>query len=465
MRKKTLIQILLLLLLCSSLITACGEKENPDEKVIPESTIVEELLNSDEIEGEDTSSEPQTDASDEKLESDISVENQEDSASSSEETPTKEVAENELSESDDTSTESTETEQEPLVPSVKVKGIYVTGPIAGNERMQDLIDLVTSTELNTMVIDVKNDAGNLTYKMELPPEADLDAGIRYVKDMPALIQSLHEQGIYVIARIVCFKDPILAKEKPELALCLPDGKAVMDANGLAWVNPYKQEVWDYLCTLAECASRDGFDEIQFDYVRFPIGNDANNAEYGVDMNTYPREAGLTDFFKYVSERLHGQNIIFGADLFGTIIGSDVDRDRTGQNYSTIAKYTDAICPMIYPSHYANGTFGFDVPDKYPYDTISHALTLSHEELNDLDGQSEESALPHGVVRPWLQCFNAIWVDGHITYDSKEVHDQIQAVYDAGYDEWFLWHASNHYEQVEGALNDYEYKYPDTENTH
>ena len=339
-----------------------------------------------------------------------------------------------------------------LIPPVKVKGIYVTGPAAGSERMEQLIDLVSSTELNTMVIDVKNDEGNLTYKMEVPASANLEAGIRYVKDMPALIERLHQQGIYVIARIVCFKDPVLAAARPELALRLPDGKAVMDANGLAWVNPYKEEVWDYLCTLAECASRDGFDEIQFDYVRFPIGNDANAADYGVDMSTYPREAGLTDFFDYASKRLHEKQIIFGADLFGTIIGSDVDRDRTGQNYLSIAEHTDAICPMIYPSHYANGTFGMNVPDQYPYETIGNALQLSKEALGETDS-------PKGVVRPWLQCFNAIWVDGHITYGSKEVHDQIQAVYDAGYEEWFLWHASNHYEQVKSALTDYTYSYP------
>ena len=339
-----------------------------------------------------------------------------------------------------------------LIPPVKVKGIYVTGPAAGSERMEQLIDLVSSTELNTMVIDVKNDEGNLTYKMEVPASANLEAGIRYVKDMPALVERLHQQGIYVIARIVCFKDPVLAAARPELALRLPDGKAVMDANGLAWVNPYKEEVWDYLCTLAECASRDGFDEIQFDYVRFPIGNDANAADYGVDMSTYPREAGLTDFFDYASKRLHEKQIIFGADLFGTIIGSDVDRDRTGQYYTSIAEQTDAICPMIYPSHYANGTFGMKVPDQYPYETIANALQLSKEELSETDS-------PKGVVRPWLQCFNAIWVDGHITYGSKEVHDQIQAVYDAGYEEWFLWHASNHYEQVKSALTDYTYSYP------
>lgn len=340
--------------------------------------------------------------------------------------------------------ETSEDEPAQLIPSVSTKGIYITGPTAGSERMNELIELVETTELNTMVIDVKNDEGNLTYKMELPEQYDFDAGIRYIKDIKELNLRLHEDDIYTIGRIVCFKDPILASTNPDLALCLPDGRPVTDANGLSWVNPYKEEVWDYLCTIAECAIRDGFDEIQFDYIRFPIGEDANAADYGVDMNDYTREEGLSDFFAYITQRLHAQNIIFGADLFGTVIGSDVDRDRTGQSYPALVQMADVVCPMIYPSHYASGTFGLSIPDANPYETISQALALSQEELSSLDQKA--------VIRPWLQCFNAVWVPGHITYDSAAVYQQIQAVYDAGYDEWLLWNASNHYEQVAEALS-------------
>lgn len=339
---------------------------------------------------------------------------------------------------------------------VKVKGIYVTGPMAGSSGMEKLIDLVNTTELNTMVIDVKNDEGIITYPMELPENADIQATVSYVSDMPALVQRLHEQGIYVIARICCYKDPKLAEAKPELALCLPNGKPVMDANQLAWVNPYKEEVWDYLCTLAECAIRDGFDEVQFDYVRFPIGNDARNADYGVDMEVYPREQCLTNFFQYTGERLHQQGILFGADLFGTIIGSEVDRDNTGQNYGVLAGIVDNLCPMIYPSHYANGTFGLSVPDANPYQTIEGAMKRSDEELalalqNAVSGNDVEVPLEQGVIRPWLQCFTATWVEGHISYDSEQVRAQIQAVYDAGCEEFFLWNASNRYQQVAEAL--------------
>lgn len=331
-----------------------------------------------------------------------------------------------------------------LVPPIKVKGIYITGAMAGTKNMSNLVELVTSTEMNAIVLDIKNDGGNVTYKIEYEDAKEIGACVRYVKDMPALLKELHEKGIYVIGRIVCFKDPILAKKRPELALVKADGSPVSDGKGNPWVNPFKKGVWEYICGLAEQATQDGFDEIQFDYVRFPIGTDANQANYGVDLTTYSREQGLTDFFAYVEKRLHAKGIIFGADLFGTVIGSTTDRDRTGQDYIRIASMTDNICPMIYPSHYANKTFGLDVPDAHPYTCIKKALELSKEQLS-------RDSLPKAKVRAWLQCFSAPWVKGHINYGSAQIKQQIQGVYDAGYDEWILWNASNHYGQVKAAL--------------
>lgn len=333
-----------------------------------------------------------------------------------------------------------------IVPPTKVKGIYVTGPIAGTERMSELVSLVEETELNTVVIDIKNDEGILTYDIDIDLVKEMDAYIKYVRDMPGLIEELHSKGIYVIGRIVCFKDPKLANYMPELKLVTPDGRSIVDANGLEWVNPYRNEVWDYICTIAETATDDGFDEIQFDYVRFPIGDDANVAEYGVDIEEYCREDGLNDFFAYTVNRLHQKGIIVGADLFGTVIGSDTDRDRTGQDYVDIVGVADVVCPMVYPSHYNPGTFGLDVPDAYPYETVYNAMSKSVEVI-----EAAPDTKPC-VIRPWLQCFNAIWVSGHITYDAKEIKEQIRAVNDAGYDEWILWNASNHYDQVEEALN-------------
>lgn len=330
----------------------------------------------------------------------------------------------------------------------KVKGIYVTGPRAGSAGMEDLIRLVDETELNAMVIDVKNDEGNVTFKLTneeilqdipvLDQIVQMQAGVRYIRDIQALMQEVKDHDIYTIARIVCFKDPHLAAAQPELALRKPDGKPVTDANGLAWVNPYKQEVWEYLTELAEMAADLGFDEIQYDYVRFPVGSDADAADYGVDMEAYPKRQAIQDFLSYAGDRLHEKGCVVTADVFGTIIGSETDVQTVGQDYTALGQTVDAISPMVYPSHYANGVFGLEVPDAHPYETVSAAMQGSAEELQSIP-EAERA-----VVRPWLQAFTATWVPGHISYNGIQIREQIQAVYDAGYEEWILWNATNRY---------------------
>ncbi len=330
----------------------------------------------------------------------------------------------------------------------KVKGIYVTGPKAGSGGMEDLIRLVDETELNAMVIDVKNDEGNLTFRLtneEIPQDipvldriSEMQAGIRYIRDIQTMMQELKDHNIYTIVRIVCFKDPILAAAQPELALTKPDGKPVTDANGLAWVNPYRQEVWEYLTELAEMAADLGFDEIQYDYVRFPVGSDADAADYGVDMEAYPKRQAIQDFLSYAGDRLHEKGCVVTADVFGTIIGSETDVQTVGQDYTALGQTVDAISPMVYPSHYANGVFGLKVPDAHPYETVSAAMQGSAEELQEIP-EAERA-----VVRPWLQAFTATWVPGHISYNGTQIREQIQAVYDAGYEEWILWNATNRY---------------------
>ncbi|MDE6742391.1 MAG: putative glycoside hydrolase [Lachnospiraceae bacterium] len=321
---------------------------------------------------------------------------------------------------------------------IKVRGIYVTGPMAGSANMENLIDLIDQTELNTVVIDVKNDEGNITYQMDLQAAQEMGACINYISDMEGLMAELKEHNIYTIARIVCFKDPYLAEHNPQLALKKADGSNLTDAYGLTWVNPYKEEVWEYLTDVALAAADMGFDEIQYDYVRFPIGNDAETADYGVDIQSYPREQAIMNFLDYATERLHEKGIPVTADVFGTIIGSAVDVEQVGQDYVGLGSTVDVLCPMIYPSHYGNGVFGYDVPDAYPYETVYAALMASN---NELAGITDED---RAVVRPWLQAFTATWVSGHIIYGGDEIREQIQAVYDAGYEEWILWNASNRY---------------------
>lgn len=337
-----------------------------------------------------------------------------------------------------TESDSAEAEQLQTTERPQVKGIYVTGPMAGSASFDKLLKLLDETELNTIVLDVKNDAGEITWKMNMESAQELGACVAYIRDMESFMALLKEHEIYTIARIVCFKDPYLAAGRPELALKKPNGQPVTDANGLAWVNPYEEGVWEYLTDIAKAADDMGFDEIQFDYVRFPIGSDADAADYGVDMQTNTKQQAITGFLEYAMDELSDRDILVTADVFGTIIGSDTDVQRTGQDYVKLAETIDVLCPMVYPSHYGNHVFGLKVPDAQPYATVLAALTDSKEELSGIPREQQ------AIVRPWLQAFTASWVDGYISYGGEEIRQQIQAVYDAGYEEWILWNAANRY---------------------
>ena len=172
-----------------------------------------------------------------------------------------------------------------------------------------------------------------------------------------------------------------------------------------------------------------------------VGSGTEKADYGVEVTEENKHEFISGFLRTAAEQLHEKEVPITADLFGTVIGNPTDVGKVGQDYVELASAADALCPMIYPSHYGPGVFGLDVPDAKPYDTIRAALSLSAQELSSLS--DEECA----VVRPWLQDFTATWVKGHISYGLEEVNSQIQAVYDAGYDEWILWNAKNNYSIV------------------
>lgn len=381
---------------------------------------------------------------------------------------------------------------------VKVKGIYVSGPMAGTKSsMEKLIDLVDTTELNAMVIDIKNDSGEVTYDMDLPIVQEIGSDVHYIHDIKALVSKLKEKHIYLIARIVAFKDPLLAKKKPSLSIKNKDGSIFRDSKGLSWVNPYKKEVWDYLVSIGKEAADLGFDEIQFDYIRFSTDSAMKNADFGKEAETKTKEQVIMEFTKYACEQLKPLGVFVSADVYGTIIDSKTDAAIVGQDYAGMSEYLDYISPMIYPSHYADGVYGISHPDLEPYNLIKTALEKSQAALeiqkggtkgsgtqgnetkesgepkdgtqssketseeafanNSLEtaaGTSEET--PTGAsenttagtstadVRPWLQDFTATWIPYHKTYGAKEIRAQIQAVYDAGYDQWILWNGRNQY---------------------
>lgn len=325
-------------------------------------------------------------------------------------------------------------------PPVKVKGIYVTGPKAGSDSsMEDLIELVDTTELNAMVIDIKNDNGEITYNMDLPMVKEIGANVNYISDIQKLIDKLKAKDIYLIARIVAFKDPILAEKKPELSIKKADGTIFRDKSGLSWVNPYKKEVWDYLIDVSKETAKLGFDEIQFDYIRFSTDSGMKNVNFGKAAKDKTKIEAITEFTKYAAEQLKPLGVYVSADVYGTIIDSQIDAKIVGQSYVQMSKYLDYISPMIYPSHYADGTYGIKHPDMEPYNLILKSLNKSVSALKKIEDTKSKAD-----VRPWLQDFTAVWLDNHKSYGEKEIRAQIDAVYDAGYEQWILWNGSNKY---------------------
>ncbi len=317
-----------------------------------------------------------------------------------------------------------------------VKGIYVSGPIAGHSRFKELLEMVETTELNAMVIDVKNDNGNVTYNMEHKLVNEFKANIRYIRGIQTFLENLHSKNIYVIGRVVAFRDPLLAKKNPDWCVHKKDGSIYYDRSGLAWVNPYNREVWKYLVSIGKRAAADGFDEIQFDYIRFSTEVKDSEVNYGYGSDTMSKQEVITEFVKYSAEEFGKCGIAFSADVFGTVIDNDVDTRLVGQNYANMGKYVSTISPMIYPSHYGPKVFGIPIPNNAPYQTILGSMKLSKKVLDSLDHKPN--------VRAWLQDFSAPWVAGARAYTPADVRAQIDAIYDAGYDEWLLWNASVRY---------------------
>lgn len=334
-----------------------------------------------------------------------------------------------------------ETEKMERIP-VRVKGVYVSAYVAGSESMMDpIIEKIDQTEINAVVIDVKDDEGRVTFSMDSPMVTELGAVDVKIPDMPALMKKLKEHNIYTIARVVAFRDPYLAEKRPDLSLKLGDGSIYRDSKDLAWVNPYKQEVWDYLVEVGLEAHEMGFDEIQFDYIRFSTEKGIDQVVYDeADTNGRSKKDIITEFIGYAYEKLAENGVFVAADVFGAIMGGGEDSDTVGQSYGEMAKRLDYICPMVYPSHYGDGNFGIEHPDTQPYDTILGAMNQSREDLGNYETEDTDLA----IVRPWLQDFTASYLEHYIPYGDEEVRAQIQAVYDAGYEEWILWSASCKY---------------------
>lgn len=331
---------------------------------------------------------------------------------------------------------------EPERVPTRVKGIYVSEYVAGTTSMMDsLIEEIDKTEINAVVINLKGDEGYITCAMDSPLVTELGSVKVFIPDIEGLMKKLKEHGIYTIARVAAFRDPYMSEARPEWCVQNADGTVFKDNKGMAWINPYKQEAWDYLVEIAEEAKELGFDEVQFDYIRFCTERGMEQAVFDeADVQGRSRTDIITEFMEYTYGKLKEKGLWVSADVFGAIIDSGVNADSVGQIYGEMAKHMDYISPMIYPSHYSDGNFGIDHPDMHPYETISAALAASRKELYFAGLESDHIA----EVRPWLQDFTASYLANYIEYGPQQIREQIQATYDAGYSEWMLWSAAVKY---------------------
>ncbi|MBW6441201.1 putative glycoside hydrolase [Patescibacteria group bacterium] len=328
-------------------------------------------------------------------------------------------------------------------PPAEVKALYVTAwSTTIPERVDGLIDLMKKEKLNALVIDIKDYSGFVAYDSE--NEFVLKYGSKKViiPDVDALIKKLHENEIYVMARITVFQDPVLAVARTDLAIKNNvTGGLWKDNSGLAWIDPSSIEARDYIVEIAKDASARGFDEINFDYIRFPSDGRLSQMSFPFyNSKKQTKREVIKEVFEHFRTNL--PDIIISVDLFG-LVTVNKDDLGIGQTIEDAFENFDYISPMAYPSHYANGFIGYQNPAQYPYEVVKYSMEHAIERLERFKEAQEEDSegqkKPLAKIRPWLQAF-----DMGAVYTPKMVRAQIDASNESGGVGWILWNASNKY---------------------
>lgn len=322
----------------------------------------------------------------------------------------------------------------------QVKAIYMTSWVASrNDLRSNLVKMIDETELNTLIIDIKDYSGKIVFSLEENPQLKkFESEEVRVKDLKEFIEMLHKKNIYVIGRIAVFQDEYFVKFRPDLAVKNEAGTAIWkDRKGISWIDAGSREYWDYIIQIAKESRRIGFDEINFDYIRFPSDGNMKDISFPHSSST-PKNIVMKSFFEYLNTNLifpessvEEGRLKISADLFG-MITTAVDDMGIGQLLEDALPNFDYIMPMVYPSHYPPNFNGYKNPAAFPYEVVKFAMQGA------VDRAKLASTSP-SKLRPWLQDF-----DLGANYDSVEVRAQIKATYDVGLDSWALWSASNKY---------------------
>ena len=341
----------------------------------------------------------------------------------------------------------------PSIEQVKIKAVYLTGPSASlSKKVDSIIEIAKKTELNAVVIDIKED-GLVNYQSNVPMVKQYGLEIKYYNP-EKLIKKFHENGIYVIGRIVTFKDSRIATKRADLAIKNSNGQIWKENGTTPWLNPYNKETWAYNIAIAKEAVSKGFDEIQFDYVRFPTGK---TSEFNYGQNPPPKSEAINGFLAEAQKEIYQKyNVPISADVFAIITESKGDAEKIGQKIEEVGKDIYCINPMIYPSHYANNAkkgvmangvgqkingVSFTKPDLEPYKVVYNALLSAKTKTSSVTGYKAK-------IRPYIQAFTAKYLPaGYFqVYGPEQIKQQIKAVYDAGYQEWILWDPRNNYQE-------------------
>ena len=317
------------------------------------------------------------------------------------------------------------------LPPLRPKGLYLSIYGIGSKLLRNrALELLDGTELNALVVDVKGDRGLIPYPSRVELAQRIGARqVTTVRDMPGVIQSLKARDVYLIARIVVFKDDLLAAARPDLAVRTAGGDSFFDREKLRWVDPSQREVWDYNLDIAEEAAALGFDEIQFDYVRFP---DRRGLRFSVPNDERHRVEAISGFLAAARERLRPYNVFVAADLFGYIAWNANDTD-IGQTLAGTAPHLDYLCPMLYPSGFQFGIPGYRNPVANGYQIVNLSLKRA----------GARTGISPLRFRPWLQSFRDYAFDRR-PHGAQEIRDQIRAAEDFGSAGWMLWNPRNAY---------------------
>lgn len=334
-------------------------------------------------------------------------------------------------------------------PKDGVKGIYFNSYSINNPEVYNKnMELLESTALNAVVIDIKDDWGNVTMNFDTDDE-DISYSKIDIIDPKAMIDEFHSKGIYVIGRITTFKDSIITEKHPDWGFTLEDGSLWKNNHQEAFMNPFLKEVQDYDINIAKLAAEAGFDEIQFDYVRFAEGFETFGDSLSYSRGEFEektemeegekRVAAITGFVQRAREELQSYKVPVSIDVFGYALQVR-KAEGIGQDFDKMANQTDVISSMIYPSHWGKWSFDIEKPDLEPYNLVYRYL----EEEKKVLGELEHPPLS----RPWIQDFTASWIgEGNwMEYDAEAVQAQIDAIYAQGQKEFLIWNASSEYSQ-------------------